>query len=216
MRGIWEPFEFLQRATENAGFEAGFGEDVVFALDCAASHWYDRTANLYTLDGTKYDRDSLIDLYKKVAAQYPLASIEDPLEEEDFEGFASITKELPLTQVVGDDLFVTNVARLRKGVDHGAANAMLFKVNQIGTLSEAFDAAEFAYRNGYGVQVSERSGETEDALISDLVVALNSGQIKTGMPVRGERTAKHNRLLQIEGELGDVAVYAGHNFRRPS
>jgi enolase len=126
-----------------------------------------------------------------------------------------LTRELD-TQIVGDDLFVTNVARLRKGVQVGAANAMLFKVNQVGTLTEALDAAEFAYRNRYGVQVSERSGETEDPIISDLVVALNSGQIKTGMPVRGERTSKHNRLLQIEEELGQAAVYAGRKFVRPA
>ncbi|MHA1571102.1 MAG: enolase C-terminal domain-like protein, partial [Alphaproteobacteria bacterium] len=172
-------------------------------------------AGLYTLDGTSYEREGLIELFKEVAAKYPLASIEDPLDEEDFDGFAALTTALPDTQVVGDDLFVTNVARLRQGVGIGAANAMLFKVNQIGTLSEALDAAEFAYRHGYGVQVSERSGETEDAIISDLVVALNGGQIKTGMPIRGERTAKHNRLLLIEGELGPDAVYAGHGFRRP-
>ncbi|EBL1740266.1 phosphopyruvate hydratase, partial [Salmonella enterica] len=149
------------------------------------------------------------------AAAYPLGSVEDPIDEEDFEGFIKVTKELPQTQIVGDDLFVTNVDRLRLGVENHAANAMLFKVNQIGSLSQAMDAAEFAYRYSYGVQVSERSGETEDGLISDLVVALNSGQIKTGMPIRGERTSKHNRLLQIEEELGNTAVYAGHNFRRP-
>jgi enolase len=215
MRGIWTPFEFMQKAAEIAGYKVGFGEDIVFALDCAASYWHDTKTGLYTLDGKSYDRDSLIELYKQVAAKYPLASVEDPLNEEDFEGFIKVTKELPQTQIVGDDLFVTNVERLRLGVERGAANAMLFKVNQIGSLSQAFDSAEFAYRHGYGVQVSERSGETEDPLIADLVVALNSGQIKTGMPIRGERTAKHNRLLQIEGELGSVAKYAGHNFRRP-
>lgn len=215
MKGIWEPFEFLQKATELAGYRVGFGEDVVYALDCASSHWHDKATGLYTLDGKSYERDGLIDLYKQVAAKYPLASIEDPLDEEDFEGFVKVTRELPQTQIVGDDLFVTNVERLRLGVGRGAANAMLFKVNQIGTLSQAFESAEFAYRHGYGVQVSERSGETEDGLISDLVVALNSGQIKTGMPIRGERTAKHNRLLQIEGELGATAQYAGHAFRRP-
>jgi enolase len=215
MKGIWEPFEFMQRACEKAGYKVGFGEDIVYALDCASSHWHDKSTGKYTLDGESYERDRLIDLYKQVAAKYPLASVEDPLDEEDFEGFIKVTKELPQTQIVGDDLFVTNVERLRLGVERGAANAMLFKVNQIGSLSQAFDAAEFAYRYGYGVQVSERSGETEDGLISDLVVALNGGQIKTGMPIRGERTAKHNRLLQIEGELGKVAVYAGHNFRRP-
>ncbi len=215
MKGIWEPFEFLQRATEQAGYRVGFGEDVVYGLDCASSHWHDKATGLYTLDGKSYERDALIDLYKQVAAKYPLASVEDPLDEEDFEGFVKVTRELPQTQIVGDDLFVTNVDRLRLGVGRGAANAMLFKVNQIGSLSQAFESAEFAYRHGYGVQVSERSGETEDGLISDLVVALNSGQIKTGMPIRGERTAKHNRLLQIEGELGASARYAGHGFHRP-
>ena len=167
------------------------------------------------LDDKDYDRDALIGLYKEVAAKYPLGSMEDPLDEDDLEGFVKVTDELPQTQIVGDDLFVTNVERLRMGVGIGAANAMLFKVNQIGSLSEALDAAAFAYRHGYGVQVSERSGETEDPLISDLVVALDSGQIKTGMPIRGERTAKHNRLLLIEEEIGAAAVYAGHNFRRP-
>lgn len=216
MRGIWEPLEFMQKACDSAGYKVGFGEDIVYALDCAASHWYDKKSELYELDNKKYDRDSLIDLYEKVAAKYPFASLEDPLDEEDFDGFVKVTKALPNTQIVGDDLFVTNVERLRKAVGRGAANAMLFKVNQIGTLTEAFEAAELAYRHGYGVQVSERSGETEDPLISDLVVALNSGQIKTGMPIRGERTAKHNRLLQIEGELRVRAVYAGRNFRRPS
>lgn len=216
MRGIWEPFEFMQKACEAAGFKVGFGEDIVYGLDCAASHWYDAKTKSYVLDGKKYGRDELIGLYKEVAAKYPLASIEDPLDEEDFAGFVKVTKELSETQIVGDDLFVTNIERLRIGVREGAANAMLFKVNQIGTLTQAFESAEFAYRYGYGVQVSERSGETEDGLISDLVVALNSGQIKTGMPIRGERTAKHNRLLQIEEELGARSVYAGANFRRPS
>ncbi|ALP68529.1 phosphopyruvate hydratase [Paraburkholderia caribensis] len=215
MKGIWEPFEFLQKAVEKAGYKAGFGEDVVYGLDCASSHWHDKATGLYMLDGVSYERDALIELYKEVASKYPLGSVEDPLDEEDFDGFVAVTKALPQTQIVGDDLFVTNVERLRVGVARGAANAMLFKVNQIGSLSQAFDSAEYAYRHGYGVQVSERSGETEDPLISDLVVALNGGQIKTGMPIRSERTSKHNRLLQIEGELGSVATYAGHHFRRP-
>jgi enolase len=215
MRGIWEPFEFLQRACEKAGYKVGFGEDIVYGLDCAASHWFDPDRGIYTLADEEYDRDALIALYKEVAAKYPLGSVEDPLDEDDIEGFVEVTKELPESQIVGDDLFVTNVERLKLGVHVGAANAMLFKVNQIGSLSEALDAAEFAYRNGYGVQVSERSGETEDPLISDLVVALNAGQIKTGMPIRGERTSKHNRLLQIEEALGTSARYAGQNFRLP-
>lgn len=211
MRGIWEPFKFMSRAVEQAGYE----DDVVYAMDLAANSWFNRETNLYELDGKDYDRNALIELYRQVAEKYPLVSMEDPLHEEDFEGFSLLSGALDM-QIVGDDLFVTNVDRLREGVQKGAANAMLFKVNQIGTLSEALDAAEFAYRNNYGVQVSERSGETEDPIISDLVVALNSGQIKTGMPIRGERTSKHNRLLQIEEELGAAGVYAGRNFARPA
>jgi enolase len=212
LRGIWEPFEFMSRAVEKAGFKEG--DDVVYAMDLAANSWFNSEKNIYELDGETYDREALIDLYDQLANKYPVASMEDPLHEEDFAGFAELTGALDM-QIVGDDLFVTNIERLRQGIDLGAANAMLFKVNQIGSLSEALDAAEFAYRNHYGVQVSERSGETEDPIISDLVVALNSGQIKTGMPVRGERTSKHNRLLQIEEELGAEAVYAGRNFARP-
>jgi enolase len=211
MRGIWEPFEFMSRAVE----QAGYVDDIVYAMDLAANSWFNKETNLYLLDGKDYDRDALIELYRQVAEKYPLVSMEDPLHEEDFEGFSLLTGELDM-QIVGDDLFVTNVERLRQGVQKGAANAMLFKVNQIGTLTEALDAAEFAYRNSYGVQVSERSGETEDPIISDLVVALNSGQIKTGMPIRGERTSKHNRLLLIEEELGAAGVYAGRNFERPA
>lgn len=210
MKGIWEPFEFLTKAVE----QAGYVDSVVYALDCAANSWYNTETGLYELDGKKYDRDALIELYKQVAEKYPLASMEDPLQEDDFEGFAILTREVDM-QIVGDDLFVTNLNRLREGVEKGAANAMLFKVNQIGTLTEALDAADYAYRHRYAIQVSERSGETEDPIISDLVVALNSGQIKTGMPVRGERTSKHNRLLQIEEELGEAATYAGRDFMRP-
>jgi enolase len=213
MRGIWEPFEFLSKAVTKAGYTEN--EDVVYAMDLAANSWYDKEKDVYELEGKNYDREALIDLYTQVAAKYPIASMEDPLHEEDFEGFAILTQALDM-QIVGDDLFVTNIERLKEGIQKGAANAMLFKVNQIGTLSEALDAAEFAYRNNYGVQVSERSGETEDPIISDLAVALNSGQIKTGMPVRGERTSKHNRLIQIEEELGDSAVYAGKNFAKPA
>jgi len=207
MRGIWEPLEFMSRAVQQSGYE----DDIVFGLDCAANSWFNHEKKVYELDGVAYDRDSLIDLYKQVCAKYPVVSIEDPFMEEDFEGHAILSRDLG-SQIVGGHLFDTALDRLRQGIKVGAANALLFKVNQIGTLSEALDAAEYAYRNGYGVQVSERSGETEDPIISDLVVALNSGQIKTGMPVRGERTAKHNRLLQIEEELEDVATYAGRNF----
>jgi len=215
MRGIREPFEFMSSAVTKAGYKEGFDQDVVYGMDLAANSWYDSEKKVYRLEDKEYDREALMELYREMCSEYPIASMEDPLEEEDFEGFSQLTRDLGI-QIVGDDLFVTNVERLRKGVAIGAANAMLFKVNQIGSLSEALDSAEFAYRYGYGVQVSERSGETEDPIISDLVVALNSGQIKTGMPIRGERTAKHNRLLQIEEELGSVATYAGRNFRRPA
>jgi enolase len=214
MKGIRTPFEFLRRAVEKAGYTEGYDNDVVYGMDLAANSWYNPDTKLYTLDGKDYDKDSLMELYIEMCNEYPIASMEDPFCEEDFESYAKAVKVLK-NQIVGDDLFVTNKERIAMGVEKEAANALLFKVNQIGSLSEALDAAEFAYRNGYGVQVSERSGETEDPIISDLVVALNSGQIKTGMPVRGERTSKHNRLLQIEEELGETATYAGKNFRVP-
>jgi enolase len=210
MRGVYEPLEFLTKAVKKAGYT----DDVLYAMDCASTHWYNKKKKVYELDGKTYDRDDLIALYKKLIEKFPIVSLEDPLYEDDFEGHAQITKELNI-QIIGDDLFTTNIKRLREGVKRRAANAMLLKVNQIGTLSEALDAAEFAYRHNYGVQVSERSGETEDPLIADLTVALNSGQIKTGAPIRGERTSKYNRLLQIEEELGIVGTYAGKNFRRP-
>ena len=208
MRGIRTPLEFLSRAVDKAGYEGR----VVFAMDLAANSWFDTKTGRYRLDGRDYDRDELIGLYQEMAHRFPIASLEDPLQEEDFEGFAVLTRELDTVQIVGDDLFVTNIERLRRGVSQGAANALLFKFNQIGTLSEALDAAQFAFRHGYGVQVSERSGETEDPILSDVCVALNCGQVKTGMPVRGERTAKHNRFLQIEEELGPAARYAGRSF----
>ena len=187
---------------------AGYSDSVVYGLDCASSHFYDPGTKTYTVAGQKYDRDGLIDLYLELIRDYSIVTIEDPLEENDFEGFAELTARSGI-QIVGDDLFTTNAARLAQGVAVGAANSLLWKVNQIGTLSEAFDAAGAATRAGYTVVVSERSGETEDPIIADLVVALGAGQIKTGAPVRGERTAKYNRLLQIEEELGSVALYPG-------
>jgi enolase len=194
---------------------AGYKDDVVYALDSAAAHLWDADTRTYTVSDRKYTTEQMIDLYKELVRDFGVASIEDPLDEEDWEGFAALTRELAGVQIVGDDLFVTNPVRVRKGVAMGAGNALLWKVNQIGTLTEAFEAADVAFRGGFGVCVSERSGETEDPMIADLVVALNCGQIKTGSPVRGERTAKYNRLLQIEEWLGSSAVYAGRNFRRP-
>jgi len=210
-RNIREALDLLSEAVNKAGYES----KVVYALDVAATHLYDKSTQKYTIEGRQLSREELIDLYKDLVASYPLVSIEDPLQEDDFEGFAELTKELPDVQIVGDDLFTTNPERLRRGIEMGAANSLLWKVNQIGTLSEALDAAWLAFRNNYSVVVSERSGETEDDIIADLVVGLNAGQIKTGAPVRSERTSKYNRLLQIEEELGSAAKYAGKNFRQP-
>jgi enolase len=210
MTSIREAMDILCKAVE----KAGYADMVVYGFDIAATHLYDRKTQKYSIEGKQLDREELMDLYKALLAAYPIVSIEDPLYEEDFEGFARLTAELGI-QVVGDDLFTTNCKRLSKGIEMKAANSLLWKFNQIGTLSEAMDAAALAYRAGYSVVVSERSGETEDPAIADLVVALNAGQIKTGAPVRSERTAKYNRLLQIEEELGACACYAGRNFRLP-
>jgi len=209
MKDPREAFDAELKAIE----ELGYGGKFVLSMDCAASHLYNRKIGKYTLMGKEITREELMDFYEDLVSSYPLQSIEDPLEEEDFEGFAELTRTLNI-QIVGDDLFVTNMKRLRKGIELGAANALLLKVNQIGTLSEALDAAELAFRNGYGVQVSERSGQTEDTWLADLAVALNAGQIKTGV-TRSERTTQYNQLLRIEEELGNRAKYAGKNFRRP-
>ena len=209
MRGVREPLDALVEAVERAGYS----DLIVYGLDVAASHFYDLEEEVYHFAGDRLTRDDMIALYEDLCSDYELASIEDALYEEDFEGWAQLTARHPDIQWVGDDLFVTNPDRLRKGIDMGAANALLWKINQIGTLTEALDVAEMAYRHGYGVQVSERSGETEDPVIADFTVALNAGQIKTGAPVRGERTSKYNQLLRIEEALGDQAVYAGRRFR---
>jgi enolase len=209
MTGVREPLDTIVQAVERAGY----ANLVVYGLDVAATHFYDSEEEIYRLAGEELTQADMITLYKGLCADYQLDSIEDALYEDDFEGWAQLTAELPQVQWVGDDLFVTNPERVRKGIEMGAANAVLWKVNQIGTLTEAWDVAELAYRHGYGVQVSERSGETEDPIIADLTVALNAGQIKTGAPVRGERTGKYNQLLRIEEELGAQAVYAGRNFR---
>jgi enolase len=209
---ISDPREALGLLHE-AAERAGYADDVVYGLDCASSHFYDAASKTYRIAGTAYDRDQLIEFYLELIRDFGIVTIEDPLDEDDFEGFAELTTRSGI-QIVGDDLFTTNVERLNRGISIGAANSLLWKVNQIGTLSEALDAANVATRNGYTVVVSERSGETEDPIIADLVVALGAGQIKTGAPVRGERTAKYNRLLQIEEELGSTAIYPGRNFRQ--
>jgi len=210
MTKIKEPFEVLTKAVAEVGWE----DKIVYALDVAATHLYDKKTGMYTLEGKQLTTENMIELYHELVSTYPIASIEDPLQEDDFEGFARLTRELNI-QIVGDDLFVTHADRLNKGVEMGAANALLWKYNQVGTLTEALHTAALASRSGYGIVVSERSGETEDSMIADCVVALNAGQIKTGAPVRGERTCKYNQLLRIEEDLGDSARYAGRKFRQP-
>ncbi|MDQ5894637.1 MAG: enolase [Actinomycetota bacterium] len=202
-----EALGLLHEAVEAAGHKGRFR----YGLDCAASHYYDDATGTYLVAGEKRDRDGMIALYKELIADFDVVTIEDPLDEEDFEGFAQITEEAGV-QIVGDDLFTTNPARLARGLEIGSANSLLWKFNQIGTLSEALDAAEMAHKAGYSVVVSERSGETEDPIIADLAVALGAGQIKTGAPVRGERTAKYNRLIRISEELGENATYPGDVF----
>lgn len=207
---VREALDCLVLAVERSGF----ADKIVYGLDCAATHLYDKETGLYTLEGQQRTTDEMIEFYKDLLKSYKIVTIEDPLAEDDVEGFIRATAELGI-QIVGDDFFVTNPARIKERAARKAGNALLWKVNQIGSLTEALDAAQMAFRNGYSVMVSERSGETEDPIIADLVVGLNAGQIKTGAAVRGERTSKYNRLLQIEEELGPAAHYAGRDFRIP-
>src|SRR5215471_338129 len=202
-----EALELLHLGVEKAGYTGRFQ----YGLDCAATHFHDPAANVYRFAGKTVSPQDLLSYYLEIIRDFEITTIEDPFAEDDFESFAALTAESGI-QIVGDDLFVTSAVRLRRGIGLGAANALLWKFNQIGTLSEALDAAALAVSHGYGVCVSERSGETEDPLIADLTVALNAGQIKTGAPVRGERTAKYNRLLQIAEDLGPAARYAGSQF----
>lgn len=198
--------DLILDAIKAAGFEPGKG--VALALDVAASEFFED--GKYTFEGQAKTSAEMIAYYEGLIAKYPLVSIEDPLDEEDWDGWAEFTKKLgEKIQIVGDDLFVTNPKRLAKGIETKAANALLVKVNQIGSLSETIDAVELAHRNGYRCMMSHRSGETEDTTIADLAVALSTGQIKSGAPARGERIAKYNQLLRIEEELGDSAEYAG-------
>lgn len=206
MKKSREALDALIAAIKKSGYEPGV--DVMLAIDAAASEFYIEKEGVYEIDGQKLTREQLLEYYEKLLQDYPIVSIEDPFHEEDFEGFAMATKELKV-QIVGDDVFVTNVSRLKKGIEMGAANALLLKVNQIGTLTEALEAAKLAMENKYSVVVSHRSGETEDVTIAHIAVALNCGQIKTGAPARGERTAKYNELLRIEEFLGRSAYYPG-------
>ncbi len=193
-------------AVSDAGYAPG--KDVFLAIDAASSEFF--KDGVYSVDGMELSAGELLDHYVELVKAHPLVSIEDPFFEDDFATTAELTKKAGKhVQIVGDDLFVTNVKRLSRGIEQGAANALLLKVNQIGTVTESGDAAEMSYRNGYNVVVSHRSGESEDTTIADLSVGWGSGEIKTGAPARGERTAKYNRLLRIEEELGSKAVFPG-------
>jgi len=196
-----EAFDVIMKSVE----EMGYGDVVSLAMDVAASSFY-KEGEGYGVAGEVLETGGLIDRYGELVGSYPIVSIEDPLHEEDFEGFAEVTRRLPI-QVVGDDLFVTNVSRLKRGLEMGAGNALLWKVNQVGTLTEALEASSMARDNGWGVMASHRSGDSEDAFVADLAVAIGCGQIKAGAPARGERTAKYNRLLRIEEWLGERARY---------
>jgi len=201
-----EALDLILEAIGKAGFTPG--REIALALDVAATEFY-RDGG-YEFEGARKSSSDLISYYGDLVANYPLVSIEDPLNEEDWDGWKAITDALGArVQIVGDDLFVTNPERIARGIANGTANALLVKLNQIGTLTETLDAVELAHRAGYRTMTSHRSGETEDTTIADVAVATNAGQIKTGAPSRSERVAKYNQLLRIEEELDDAARYAG-------
>jgi len=206
-----QALDVIVQAIEEAGYSPG--KDVFLAIDAAASEFYE--SGRYTVDGKVLAPGELADFYIGLSERYPLLSLEDPFFEDDFEAMAELTRQAGARlQLVGDDMFVTNVKRLRQGIERKAGNALLLKVNQIGTVTESFEAARLAMSSDYRVMVSHRSGETEDTSIADIAVALGCGQIKTGAPARGERTAKYNRLLRIEERLGEKATYPGRSAFR--
>jgi enolase len=198
--------DLIAEAVSAAGLT--LGTDIALAMDVAASEFFDQGS--YTFEGGTKSADEMTAYYADLVASYPIVSIEDPLNEDDWDGWKTLTDELgDRIQIVGDDLFVTNVERIQRGIEGGQANALLVKVNQIGSLTETLDSVDLAHRNGFRCMISHRSGETEDTTIADLAVAINCGQIKTGAPARSERVAKYNQLMRIEEELGDAARYAG-------
>jgi enolase len=206
LRSNRDALDLITSAVERTGLKVG--EDIVFALDVAATEFY--VDGAYRFEGSARSAEQMQAYYGDLVASYPIVSVEDPMDEEDWEGWAGITAALgDRVQLVGDDLFVTNVERLQRGIDERSANALLVKVNQIGSLTETLDSVDLAHRNGLRCMMSHRSGETEDTTIADLAVATNCGQIKTGAPARSERVAKYNQLLRIEEELDDAARYAG-------
>jgi enolase len=203
-----DALDLIAEAVEKAGYR--LGQDIVLALDVAATEFFKDGS--YTFEGVQKSADEMAAYYADLVAAYPLVSIEDPMSEDDWDGWKSLTTAIgDRVQIVGDDLFVTNPQRLQRGIDQQTANALLVKVNQIGTLTETLDAVNLAHRNSYRCMMSHRSGETEDTTIADLAVATNCGQIKTGAPARSERVAKYNQLLRIEEELDDAARYAGRS-----
>jgi enolase len=202
--------DLISEAIKLAGYK--LGTEIALALDVASTEFYDEATSSYNFEGAKKTASEMVAYYAELLENYPLVSIEDPLAEDDWAGWASITKELgEKVQLVGDDLYVTNPVRLQKGIDMAAGNAILVKVNQIGTLTETMDAVWLAQTHGMNAIISHRSGETEDTYIADLAVATNAGQIKTGAPARSERVAKYNQLLRIEEELAESAKYAGRS-----
>ena len=205
-----EPFEYITKAVEKAGFKPGV--DFMYAMDPASTEFYNAETGMYELkgEGVEYTSAQMVDYWEKLVDTYPIISIEDGMAEEDWDGWVELTRRIGnKVQLVGDDLFVTNTERLKKGIELGAANAILVKVNQIGTLTESLEAIETAKEAGYACIVSHRSGETEDSTIADLVVGVNAGQIKSGAPCRSDRIAKYNQLIRIEDELEGSARYAG-------
>jgi enolase len=207
-----EAIELILIAIEKAGFKTGRGADIAIALDPAASEFYDEGSKTYNLkkEGKRFSSESMIQFWKSWVEQYPIVSIEDGLAQDDWSGWKMMTDELgDRLQIVGDDLLVTNPERVRRAIKEKAANALLVKVNQIGTLTETLEAVETCQRSGWKAVTSHRSGETEDTTIADIAVAFNTGQIKTGAPARSDRVAKYNQLLRIESDLGDTASYAG-------
>ena len=210
MKSNKDSLNYIMDAISAAGYEPG--KQIGICLDVASSEFYNKETGKYRFDGEERDSAYMLDYYENLINEYPIVSIEDPFQEEGWDDWAAITAKLgDRLQFVGDDLLVTNPARLAKGIKLGAANSLLVKLNQIGTVTETLDAIELATKNGFTSMVSHRSGETPDTTISDLAVAKNTGQIKTGAPARGERIAKYNRLLEIEEELGSTAQYAGYS-----
>jgi enolase len=213
LRSNGEALDLIMEAIGKAGYRAG--EQVMIALDVAATEFYDEKTKKYSIDSKELDSRGMVDFLGNWVKNYPICSIEDGCAEDDWDGWKLLSERLrDQIQLVGDDLFVTNTKRLQRGIDAGVANSILIKVNQIGTLSETIEAIQLAHRNGYTSIASHRSGETEDATIADLAVALGTGQIKTGSASRTDRMAKYNQLLRIEEQLGDAAVYAGPLFKR--